>query len=175
MNDKPNARELLKECRGALLRGQADEQMAMVAGIDAYLAAPSNACPKCDGKGWTAEHSADANAHDGEGNCNPGYCPVQVQCEACGGTGRATPGESAMEMVDKLEELLNLDRAIFPPKDSYEKAAALIEGLQRRVPRKMLDELWDCSYGSGGRGMVEGGKDAAIDAIAAKHGVEVEK
>ena len=41
MNEKPNARELLKECRGALLRGQADEQMAMVAGIDAYLAAPS--------------------------------------------------------------------------------------------------------------------------------------
>ena len=35
-----NARKLLKECREVLLRGQADEQMAMVASIDAYLAAP---------------------------------------------------------------------------------------------------------------------------------------
>ena len=32
--------ELLKECRTALLRRQADEQMAMIAAIDAYLSSP---------------------------------------------------------------------------------------------------------------------------------------
>ena len=50
----------------------------------------------------------------------------------------AAPSESAMEVVDELEKLLNMDQAVFPPKDSYEKAAALIEGLQRRVPIKYM-------------------------------------
>lgn len=146
MNDKPNARELLKETMPHLkewascIRNTIPEYERELAGIaslidriDAYLAAPS---------------------------------------------------ESATETVEKIRKIFE-DAACYANDDHAEysellkiargNAAALIEGLQRRVPRKMLDELWDCSYGSGGRGMVEGGKDAAIDAIAAKHGVEVEK
>jgi len=41
MNDKPNARELLKEARLAMLRSQPDEQIETIKRIDAYLAAPS--------------------------------------------------------------------------------------------------------------------------------------
>ena len=79
----------------------------------------------------------------------------------------AAPSESAMEVVDELEKLLNMDQAVFPPKDSYEKAAALIEGLQRRVPRAMLLDL--VKYVNGG--LIY---DKELDEIAAKHGVVIE-
>ena len=48
-----------------------------------------NACGACDGKGWTAEHDP-SDPHIG-GDCG-GSCPVQVQCEACEGSGN-TPRE----------------------------------------------------------------------------------
>jgi hypothetical protein len=208
MNEKPNARELLKEARAELAKAH-DHLMELTAKlpmqyfglvdgniiqaedclidqIDAYLAAPSNACPKCDGKGWTAEHSADANAHDEEGNCNPGYCPVQVQCAACGGTGLAAPSESAMEMVDKIRKIFE-DAACYANDDHAEyselleiaraNAAALIEGLQRRVPRAMLEELLDMCFDLGDEYFLKGGKEYAEQAVArilAKHGVEVD-
>ena len=57
---------------------------------------------------------------------------------------------------------------------SLTDAAALIEGMRRRVPRAMLNELWEISWGSGGRGRVDGGKNAAINEIAAKHGAVIE-
>jgi DnaJ-class molecular chaperone len=43
-------------------------------------------CKKCKGDGWTAEHDPGPYSHDEEGNCL-GYCPVQVQCQECNGTG----------------------------------------------------------------------------------------
>lgn len=46
-------------------------------------------CSHCGGDGWTSEHDTGAYSHDGEGNCL-GYCPVQVQCEKCNGTGEVT-------------------------------------------------------------------------------------
>jgi hypothetical protein len=51
-------------------------------------------CPKCNGQGWTAEHNPDGRAHDDEGNCMPGCCPIQVPCEACSGTGRVLAHEA---------------------------------------------------------------------------------
>jgi DnaJ-class molecular chaperone len=36
-------------------------------------------CPECCGNGWISEH---------DNYCDPSHCPVQVQCEACLGTGR---------------------------------------------------------------------------------------
>jgi len=148
-------RELLKEAARALddeLHGIHDCSMdgaikrrsgkeALLARITTALAAPEpRKCPDCDGQGWTAQHSIDGNAHDDEGNCNPGYCPVQVQCEKCSGTGKiAAPEPDAMEIVDKLEKLLNMDQAIFPPQSSYSEAAALIASYSRRVPRAISD------------------------------------
>ena len=43
-------------------------------------------CSKCGGNGWTVEHDPGVYSHDGDGNCLD-YCPIQVQCEYCQGTG----------------------------------------------------------------------------------------
>jgi hypothetical protein len=79
----------------------------------------------------------------------------------------AAPSESAMEMVRKIREI----HEVFP--DSYAiddlDAAALIEGLQRRVPRTMLREIWDA-----GRRYSAVALDEIVDNIAAKHGVVIE-
>ena len=117
-----NVRELLKEAAEVLGAVQyyippADETVEMVPAItadvdacqklakriDDVLAEPEpRKCPDCDGQGWTAQHSIDGNAHDDEGNCNPGYCPVQVQCEKCSGTGKiAAPAPDAIEDIEK--------------------------------------------------------------------------
>jgi len=44
-------------------------------------------CPDCDGFGYTAEHDP-THPHEG-GDCE-GYCPIQVQCQRCEGTGWIT-------------------------------------------------------------------------------------
>ena len=43
-------------------------------------------CKRCGGDGWTEEHDTGVYSHDENGDC-VGYCPVQVQCEKCQGTG----------------------------------------------------------------------------------------
>jgi DnaJ-class molecular chaperone len=41
-------------------------------------------CPTCKGDGFTAEHDLPSR-HGEYGECLT--CPIQVQCEDCGGTG----------------------------------------------------------------------------------------
>ena len=81
----------------------------------------------------------------------------------------AKPELDAVEIVDKLEKLLNMDQAIFPPQSSYTEAAALIASYGRRVPRAMLDEIWLI-----GNRSKPGQKDIDTAEIAAKYDVEVE-
>jgi len=45
-----------------------------------------NICDDCGGDGWTAEHES-PSLHTEDGECM-GYCPIQVQCEKCQGTGK---------------------------------------------------------------------------------------
>lgn len=42
-------------------------------------------CPECDGDGWYPDH--DPLSIDSEGYHDCSRCPIQVQCEKCGGTG----------------------------------------------------------------------------------------
>ena len=187
-------RELLKEAAEVLGAVQyyippADETVEMVPAItadvdacqklakriDDVLAEPEpRKCPDCDGQGWTAQHSTDTNAHDGEGNCNPGYCPVQVQCEKCGGTGKITAPElDAMEIVRKIRSIeyhqtaAGLTYATHPLTDS--EAAALIASYSRRVPRAMLEEIYDA-----GRSFEQGAVCPFISDIADKYGYRAE-
>ena len=141
-------------------------------------------CPACDGQGWTAQHSTDANAHDEEGNCNPGYCPVQIQCETCHGTGKLLRTDAlhpievpsdAEGLIDKLEKLLNMDDDIYPPDNRCDAAAALITAHSRTVPRAMLDEIYSLGYSHGKN--YENLEDDGINnmgAIIAKYGYHAE-
>ena len=56
--------------------------------FDDLLKPMPDKCPACQGDGWTTEHDGGAYSHDEDGNCL-GYCPVQVMCEKCNGTGKA--------------------------------------------------------------------------------------
>jgi len=86
----------------------------------------------------------------------------------------AAPSESAMEMVGRVRDGgINRCEESFDFDLSNSDAAALIEGLQRRVPRKMLDEIIQYT-----EGMVEWNGEVSnyefVDKIAAKHGVVIE-
>jgi hypothetical protein len=84
----------------------------------------------------------------------------------------AAPRESAMEVVDQLDHLINDNQGIRADFD-HNKAAALIESYGRRVPRAMLDDIW---YKGNKHGYEQGEdeQDEEIQSIAAKYGVEVE-
>ena len=91
----------------------------------------------------------------------------------------AKPELDAVEIVDKLEKLLNMDQAIFPPQSSYTEAAALIASYSRRVPRAMLVELWDeghFTYYSDSEERDACGDEiaSAVERIAAKYGYRAE-
>ena len=79
----------------------------------------------------------------------------------------------AGELVKKLRTKSWITTRSFPYQDftfSFDEAVVLITAHSRTVPREMLEELWTASWGSGGRGQVIGGKDSAIEKIAAKYG-----
>jgi len=81
-------------------------------------------CPHCNGDGYTSEHSLDPQAHDCEMGCNPGYCPVQVQCEKCLGSGRAPrPEPRQRDEYHTMDEL-------------YEHRMALNAALVNTVPAR---------------------------------------
>ena len=90
----------------------------------------------------------------------------------------AAPSESAMEMVGRVRDGgINRCEESFDFDLSNSDAAALIEGLQRRVPRKMLEDLLDMCFDLGDEYFLKGGKEYAEQAVArilAKHGVEVD-
>jgi len=74
-------------------------------------------------------------------------------------------------------ELGEYDTTGGEPVLSDSDAAALIEGLQRRVPRAMLEDLLDMCFDLGDEYFLKGGKEYAEQAVArilAKHGVEVD-
>jgi len=55
----------------------------------------------------------------------------------------SAPAPDAMEIVDKLEKLLNMDQAIFPPQSSYSEAAAMIDAYAKQVPEKLLSIIYN--------------------------------
>jgi hypothetical protein len=63
-------------------------------------------CEKCNGKGWTAEHSPFAHDHDEDGSCN-GSCPVQVQCENCCGSGELQDAPANIQQQVQLDSRIN--------------------------------------------------------------------
>ena len=96
----------------------------------------------------------------------------------------ATPSESAMEMVAKIRQthtVCSLDQFRGKP-ISYlsfdihdSDAAALIEGLQRRVPRAMLDDVAEVEAGLiQYYGEYTKLTDNSKNSIAAKYGVVIE-
>lgn len=44
-------------------------------------------CSVCSGRGWYGTH-ASPSTHLPGGDCS-GFCPIEIQCEACCGTGEA--------------------------------------------------------------------------------------
>jgi len=85
----------------------------------------------------------------------------------------AAPSESAMEMVRKIRadhEVVNDQDCgpVFNLSDS--DAAALIEGLQRRVPRKMCEHL----YNAGVNSVLRPPRPNVVDEITSEFGVKVE-
>jgi hypothetical protein len=64
-------------------------------------------CEFCKGAGWTAEHNPDAFAHDEDGECL-GFCPVQVQCNACNGTGINNLLPSALDWIAEAAEVMKI-------------------------------------------------------------------
>jgi len=94
----------------------------------------------------------------------------------------AAPSESAMEMARAIEAAIkpqyiespNGRGGVMVVSKDYTDAAALIEGLQRRVPRKMLDGIIQYT-----KGMVEWNGEVSnyefVDKIAAKHSVVIEE
>jgi len=143
--NKPNARELLKEARGELAKAH-DHLMELTAKL------PMQYFGLVDGNIIQAED-----------------CLIS-QLDAY----LAAPSESAMEMVGRVRDGgINRCEESFDFDLSNSDAAALIEGLQRRVPRKMLDEIIQYT-----EGMVEWNGEVSnyefVDKIAAKHGVVIE-
>lgn len=59
-------------------------------------------CPKCEGAGYTSEHDPMSRDEYGLHDCR--YCPVQVQCEYCMGTGRVCCSDE--DSILKVRELL---------------------------------------------------------------------
>ena len=96
----------------------------------------------------------------------------------------SAPQPDAMEVLRRVREISSLDRVdgadggpdslvvVFTASDT--EAASLIESFGKRVPRAMLEELWDMVKVSE---LASGGSSYAkviIDAVADKHGVKVE-
>jgi DnaJ-class molecular chaperone len=44
-------------------------------------------CPQCDGDGWYIDHSDRHYQTGDKETCEEAGCPVQRECEKCGGTG----------------------------------------------------------------------------------------
>lgn len=80
----------------------------------------------------------------------------------------SAPEPDAMKIVRQVRDG-SLKGLTWSYKHSTSEAAALIEGLQRRVPRAMLKEIWDEAYWCNANDDYK-----SIDEIAAKYGVEVE-
>jgi len=93
----------------------------------------------------------------------------------------AKPAPDAMEMVRHIEEILesaNYDCSERLMEKARGEAAALIEAYGRRVPRAMLEEVFDNGYQSGDEfGAYEDidQERKNFDAIAAKYGVKIEE
>ena len=85
----------------------------------------------------------------------------------------AAPSESAMEMVRQIRDLESYGGGDYEYYLDATDAAALIEGLQRRVPRAMLVEI--IRYVAG---MIEWDGEVSdykfVDKFAAKYGVVIE-
>lgn len=154
MNEKPNARELLKEARAELAKAH-DHLMELTAKL------PMQYFSLVDGNIIQAED-----------------CLIS-QLDAY----LATPSEGAMEMARAIEAAIkpqyiespNGRGGVMVVSKDYTAAAALIEGLQRRVPRAMLEDINDfyLAANDGGRCYANDGTEyKSIDEIAAKHGVE---
>jgi hypothetical protein len=147
--DNPNARELLKEARAELAKAH-DHLMELTAKL------PMQYFGLVDGNIIQVED-----------------CLID-QIDAY----LAAPSESAMEMVERIRKIFE-DAACYANDDHAEysellkiargNAAALIEGYGRRVPRKMLQEVFQLgmtahAYEEPAPTLVE---------ISAKHGIEV--
>ena len=139
MSNKPDARELLKEARAELAKAH-DHLMELTAKL------PMQYFGLVDGDIIQAED----------------YLISQLDAYL------ATPSESAMEMVRQIRDLESYGGGDYEYYLDATEAAAKIEGLQRRVPRKMLYEINDLEDD------FPQNVDPKIDAIAAKHGVEVD-
>jgi hypothetical protein len=107
MDDKSHSLAELLVARGYVQEGDLERVALVISQAQAAPKAESDKCPKCNGDGYTSEHSPALNAHDGEGNCL-GDCPVQVQCEACEGTGSAPKAEGVQSAEELAEEIIAL-------------------------------------------------------------------
>ena len=58
-------------------------------------------CPKCDGKGWFEDHS-DVHHWQPSLDCVSAGCPIQRECEVCGGTGMVWKKD--MEHKEPMED-----------------------------------------------------------------------
>jgi len=81
----------------------------------------------------------------------------------------SAPEPDAMEIVDKLDHIINDNQGIRAGFD-HNAAAALIEQQSRRVPRAMLADIYCLGWTDSRKNRISEDHSA----IAAKYGVEVE-
>jgi hypothetical protein len=74
----------------------------------------------------------DNNAHDEEGNCNPGYCPIQEQCHFCEGTGDMPTVSETKDLRDEVialrEKVEERNRVLAFYKPYLIRAVCTLEG-----------------------------------------------
>lgn len=91
-------------------------------------------------------------------------------CVVCGYSNGLAPEPDAMELVDKLEHLLNENQVIHAYFSDKTKSVALITDYGRRVPRAMLEEIAHLRPAP----MTSRELNSACNQIADEFGVKVE-